>query len=581
MLRKPFLSTSEYSMSDIDNNEVTNEIKSNTKYIKGDLPAACLLTPHPRELDYEQHFHQDVVNLVTETNIHRHNATCYKYAKLKDNKATCRMRFPRAKVEKSSIDPETGEIKLKRSHEWLNNYNDTIISACRCNMDIKYIFSGKDAKALCYYITDYVTKSSLSFYDIFSLIHQAVKKSEEQAANDPNQNTDILDRSRKLILKCYNTIASKNELSGVQVASYLMNYKDHFTNQSFENIFLIGIERYIQTGLDAAKKIENNDSLEEASESIIELDENNISSGEEINLDKNDEQFNLELNEDGTNFVLVNQRVDYVRRPEELNHVCLYEFVSKYKKKKKNKSDEIFIKDQEEDRRLEEMCPGIDLVPRNPRGRPAQRRYIFDKNHPQASTHILVERFKEVIPVLVGPQIPRKNREVTQERYCRSILTLFLPWRTFTDLCPPDESWLDSWNKNERYLSHKNVIENIELLHECKEHKNEHLVQLIEQLEEGKIEPEPPFYARFDEESESENEVDEELSNLLDMCDESNNNINKNDSDYINDTIKALTNINRFEINQNKSEISIFEKEEIIKNSKNDKTIAMGEKNLT
>lgn len=81
------------------------------------------------------------------------------------------------------------------------------------------------------------------------------------------------------------------------------------------------------------------------------------------------------------------------------------------------------------------------------RGRPAQTRYIFHENHPQTSTHILLKRIKEVIPVLVGPQIPRKNREITQERYCRSILTLFLPLRKFTDLCSPDECWSDSFKK--------------------------------------------------------------------------------------------------------------------------------------
>ena len=551
-------------MPDIEKNESTNEIQPHLKYIKGDIPAACLFTPDPRDADYEQKFDQDVLNLVSETNIHRHNATCYKYAKLTDKRATCRMRFPRAKVEKSTIDPETGELKLKRTHEWLNNYNETIISACRCNMDIKYIFSGKDAKALCYYITDYVTKSSLSFYDIFSLIHEAVKISEEQSANNSDQNNDILDRSRKLILKCYNMIASKTELSGVQVASYLMSYKDHYTNQTFENIFVIGIERYIQTGLDRIKKIENNDSQEENIESIVEHDENDSSPGEEINLDKNDEQFNLELNNDGTNFILVNQRVDYEHRPMELSDVCLYEFVSKYKKKKKDKSDEKFLKDQEEDQILNEIDLETYDSLKKTRGRSAQKRYVFDEGHPQISTHILMERVKKVIPVLVGPQIPRKNREITQERYCRSILTLFFPWRAFTDLCSPDETWLESWTKNERYLSHTDVIENIELLHECKEQKNEHLVQLIDQLEDGNIEP--PIYARLDDESESEYEVDEELSNILNMCDDSNNYTNKNDSDYINSAIDALSKINRFKINQEKNDYLISETEEIIKN---------------
>lgn len=156
-----------------------------------------------------------------------------------------------AMVDTSSIDHENGEIKLKRTHEWLNNFNDTIISAC--NMDIKHIYSGKDAKALCYYITDYVTKTNLSFYEILLLTHSALKKLEEY--DNSNKDENILERSRKVILKCYNTIATKNKLSGVQVASYLMNWEDHYTNQVFYNIFLIGIERYLQTGLERLRKL--------------------------------------------------------------------------------------------------------------------------------------------------------------------------------------------------------------------------------------------------------------------------------------------------------------------------------------
>lgn len=149
---------------------------------------------------------------------------------------------------------------------------------------------------MCYYVTDYVTKSSLSFYDILSLIHEAVKKSEEQSDNNSDQNLDLKDRSRKLILKCYNAIASKTELSGVQVASYLMNYKDHFTNQSFQNIFLIGIERFIQTGLDTAVKSANINSSQPDTNSIVEEDEIDIGSDEEIDeiSNKNEEHIMLD-----------------------------------------------------------------------------------------------------------------------------------------------------------------------------------------------------------------------------------------------------------------------------------------------
>lgn len=46
-------------------------------------------------------------------------------------------------------------------------------------MDIKFIWSGADTKALVYYITDYITKKNLSFHDTNSLIYQAVEKFEK------------------------------------------------------------------------------------------------------------------------------------------------------------------------------------------------------------------------------------------------------------------------------------------------------------------------------------------------------------------------------------------------------------------
>ena len=53
-------------------------------------------------------------------------------------------------------------------------------------------------------------------------------------------------------------IASNQEISGVQVASYLMNYGDHYTTHSFRNLFLFSIESYLQTALIKARKTKKN-----------------------------------------------------------------------------------------------------------------------------------------------------------------------------------------------------------------------------------------------------------------------------------------------------------------------------------
>ena len=212
------------------------------------LVPACLSTPNPSSPNFPSRFRADIVKLVETSNVHKHSDTCYKYSKYnQDNKKICRMRMPRKLVAVSTIDPDTGNITMRRSDPMINNFNEYLIAACCSNMDIKFIWSGNDAKALVYYITDYVTKMSLSFHDTYAL----VQKSIASIMNSSNlvNNENAIEKSRKLVLRCYNTLASQQELSGVQVASYLMNWNDHYTTHKFQGLYLIQIERYLQNQL--------------------------------------------------------------------------------------------------------------------------------------------------------------------------------------------------------------------------------------------------------------------------------------------------------------------------------------------
>ena len=212
------------------------------------LVSACLPTPNPSSPNFPARFRADIVRLVETSNVHKHSDKCYKYSKSnQNNKKICRMRMPRELVPVSTIDRETGRITMRRSDPMINNFNEYLIAACRSNMDIKFIWSGSDAKALVHYITDYVTKMSLSFHDTYAL----VQKSIASIMNPSNQtsNENATEKSRKLVLRCYNTLASQQELSGVQVASYLMNWNDHYTTHKFQGLYLIQTERYLQAQL--------------------------------------------------------------------------------------------------------------------------------------------------------------------------------------------------------------------------------------------------------------------------------------------------------------------------------------------
>ncbi len=212
------------------------------------LIAACLPTPNPSAQDFASRFRKYVVLQVETGNIHKHCETCYKYWTGKPgNRKRCRMHMPRKLVRVSTIDPDTGHISMRRSHPMINNFNEYLIAACRSNMDIKFIWSGSDAKALVYYITDYVTKSSLSFHDTLSLVQKSIASMRNSSHQTDKEN--VIEKSRKLVLRCYNTLASQQELSGVQVASYLMNWNDHYTTHKFQGLYLIQTEQYLQAQL--------------------------------------------------------------------------------------------------------------------------------------------------------------------------------------------------------------------------------------------------------------------------------------------------------------------------------------------
>ena len=372
--------------------------------------------------------------------------------------------MPRELFSMTIIDPDSGEIRMRRSHPMINNFNQSIICVCRCNMDIKFIWSGTDAKALVYYCTDYITKTNLSFHDTFCLIQKAVRPS-DNCSNTEN----CVDKARRLVLRCYNSLASQQELSGVQVSTYLMDYGDHYTNHTFVNIFLIAIERHLQNELDEGRDTLTSSPTTEQASSTNQIDI--VEDEEEDSSVAIEEQFLIEHSNNPQKLVLVNLRMDYQFRSPALQSVCLYDFASRFHRKS-------FI---DKDRSIAEQLftSTEDIRPQT--GRPPQERYTFMAQHPQASSHGIIKRPRPVIPVLIGPQIPRKDREETQERYSRAIATLFIPWRSGSDLCNPNQKWCEALNARQDDISieSQRIINNIQLLHECKKDRDAHLQQVI------------------------------------------------------------------------------------------------------
>ncbi|CAF4640898.1 unnamed protein product [Rotaria socialis] len=171
---------------------------------------------------------------------------------------------------------------------------------------------------------------SLSFHDTFALVQKNITSLKTSSNQTDTENA--IEKSCKLVLRCYNTLASQQELSGVQVASYLMNWNDHYTTHKFEGLFLIQIERYLQTQLN---EIRTKQKLEH---SVHDVTDDDVYDNEETidGDDNNDEEhFQIQSAESDKKYVLVNTTVNYQYRSEILKDICLYDFISTLYKKKR------------------------------------------------------------------------------------------------------------------------------------------------------------------------------------------------------------------------------------------------------
>ncbi|TEB28814.1 hypothetical protein FA13DRAFT_1632849, partial [Coprinellus micaceus] len=103
---------------------------------------------------------------------------------------------------------------------------------------------------------------------------------------------------------------------------------------------------------------------------------------------------------------------------------------------------------------------------------PSQKSGRFTSNqHPQHHSHVLIVRAAPVVPVLLGPRIPRRNgSDAERDRWARDMCILFKPWRSPSELLSDAADWylrlqhiLPLLESNDR-----TVIENMSLMAEGK-----------------------------------------------------------------------------------------------------------------
>jgi hypothetical protein len=159
--------------------------------------------------------------------LHRHTATCYKY------KTThCRFGAPWNKEDKTKIGDDC-ILRLERNHDRVVTYNRALASAFRHNHDISFMYTKARSISSMYYMTNYSTKFDLPMWKRLAYaaqVRQLQQTEQEQRGNNTTRVDDgYADRARQFLMRTANRINTEQELSSVEVASYLLGFDSFIT----------------------------------------------------------------------------------------------------------------------------------------------------------------------------------------------------------------------------------------------------------------------------------------------------------------------------------------------------------------
>ncbi|KAJ7706566.1 hypothetical protein B0H14DRAFT_2647051 [Mycena olivaceomarginata] len=272
---------------------------------------------------------------------------------------------------------------------------------------------------------------------------------------------DLTIRAKKMLQKCAYAMISQQELSAQQVASYLMDFDDHFTSHLYRNFYWGSFESLINKEMPSPEcypskhsstspassdeaetpplrndSNDPNESHDDDEDSDDEADDymllNDLAEPRDANDGIDDQEVRVEIDRTGNLVATGSQVSDYQLRGEELNKISVWEFISRVDKVRKSANRRphkaqdtpgldmsMFFEDDAADADEPPTDRSCDS-PLADEGR-KRPRVTLRNGHEQSKTHILRIRGPNdnFIPVPIGQGIPRRDKNDVRERYCR------------------------------------------------------------------------------------------------------------------------------------------------------------------
>ena len=225
-----------------------------------------------------------------------------------------------------------------------------------------------------------------------------------------------------------------------------------------------------------------------------------MAENEGVPVNVNEQEIGIALDSERSLIPKGDQVADYVFRGDELQSLNLWDFicqVEKVRNQKKKPTDflcsmeddddefELEMNDDEssndehsESMEMDRMEDSQMILSLKGDKRPLCE---FLDGHVESVSHSLrvCKATQRVVPVMIGPALPRCNLESNAAQYSRLMLMLFKPWRHAVDLKDPENDWESAFQvflaSPECDLHVRDIMNNMQLMHECKDSRDSHM----------------------------------------------------------------------------------------------------------
>ncbi|KAF8183538.1 hypothetical protein K438DRAFT_1519160, partial [Mycena galopus ATCC 62051] len=382
---------------------------------------------------------------------------------------TCSARFPREIRMKTEVDPDDGSIHMKKWEASMNTITPDLTYCLRCNTDVTSLLSGTSIKAVVAYISDYVTKPSLKLYHMFDSVRAVLDKK----TVDIQSTVKSKENCRVLLMQMVNSLTSKLQIGSPMASLYLLDNPDHYTNCTFKLCWWRSYVARVKSSWDSVT-------------SASAMDQDTSANAVDPPVEDTDRVVVLES---GGHYVGATNVDDYVFRSAALEGCSAFDYIQMATRARRSPGQLQSFENSLENVPLEaaSASEGMQVdddetwiekdIPDDavPEAEDDLADYSFLETHPLWKTHyVKCDRrdLAHVVPNFVGGSLPRMDQG-DREAYCRTMLTLFKPWRTGRDLKSDLESWHEAFGRYTFTDKATTIMKNFNVRYECNDARDD------------------------------------------------------------------------------------------------------------